>query len=427
MHRRTISILTGAAALALAVSGCSGPTGSDTSTTGSGAAGGETDEAVTISYLNWGANGGHEENLQAIADAFHEENPNITVEIQTVPYDGYFTALQTAIAGGSAPDTFELNYEEFSTYAADGALAELTEVDTSGYVDDLLNGFVYDGKQYGLPEAFQAGILAYNKDLFDAAGVSYPTEDWTWDDAWAAAEKITDPANDVWGLQQPAHFWEFYSTLAAAGGHFFNEDKSAAAFNSPEGLAAFEWLTKKSGVVAPPVNEIAGIPDIESTMFKNGQLGMWQVASGAIAGLRDTQANWDIQIVPALESHTAYAFVDMIGVSSSSAHKEAAEKWAQYFTSADVAIEQRVASSWNLAALKDQSKFTEWLQDAPPANKAAVLLAGRDAVFPPTLTGKQTELQDILNEELTAVTSGTKTAEQAIGDAETRVNDLINR
>lgn len=394
-----------------------------------GCSSGQADDAgpVTITYLNWSANGGHEEDLEAIADAFQEENPQIEVDLQTVPYDGYFTALQTAVAGGNAPDTFELNYEEFSSYADSGALAELSDVDTSVYVDDLVNGFVYDGKQYGLPTAFQAGILAYNKDLFDAAGVDYPTDDWTWDDARAAAEKITQPAEDVWGLQQPAHFWEFYSTLAAAGGEFFNEDKSAAAFNSPEGLEAFSWLVEKSGVIAPPVNEIAGIPDIESTMFKNGQLGMWQVASGAISGLRETAANWDIQIVPKLKSHTAYAFVNMVGVSADTAHLEAAQKWAEFLTASDAAVDARISSSWDLPALKDTSKFQEWIDDAPPANKEAVLVAGTDAVYPPTLTGKQTELQDILNEELTAATSGEKTAEQALSDAESRVNELIAR
>ena len=59
------------------------------------------DGSVTITYMNFSANGGHEEDLQAIADAFHEENPQITVKLETVPYDSYFTKLQTAVAGGT--------------------------------------------------------------------------------------------------------------------------------------------------------------------------------------------------------------------------------------------------------------------------------------------------------------------------------------
>ncbi|WP_025159289.1 ABC transporter substrate-binding protein [Leifsonia aquatica] len=386
-----------------------------------------TDEKVTITYSNFSANGGHEKNLQAIADAFHKENPNITVKVENVAKDSYFTKLQTDVAAGNAPDTFEVNYENFSSYADEGALAPLTSVDDSAYQKSLLDAFAYKGTQYGLPTGFQAGILAYNKDLFDKAGVAYPTADWTWDDAEAAAKKITDPAAGVWGLQQPAHFWEFYSTLAAAGGEFFNKDKTKAAFDSQEGLKAFTWLTEKSGVIAPPINEIAGIPDIESTMFKKGQLGMWQVASGALGGLRDTKANWDIQIVPGLASHTSYSFVNMIGVSSGSKHKDAAEKWAKYFTSSSEMVDQRITSSWDLPSISDQSQFQTWIDDAPPANKAAVLEAVQHTVFPPTITGHQTELQDALNDELTAAATKQKTPEQAIKDAAAKVDDLLKQ
>lgn len=40
---------------------------------------------TTVTYMNFSANGGHEKDLQAIADAFHKENPDIVVKIETVP------------------------------------------------------------------------------------------------------------------------------------------------------------------------------------------------------------------------------------------------------------------------------------------------------------------------------------------------------
>lgn len=52
-----------------------------------------TSGTATVTYMNFSANGGHENDLQAIADAFHEENPDITVKIETVPFDSYFTKL----------------------------------------------------------------------------------------------------------------------------------------------------------------------------------------------------------------------------------------------------------------------------------------------------------------------------------------------
>ena len=63
---------------------------------------------VTITYCNFNASGGHEETLEKMYKAFHEENPNITVNIETIAYDDYFTQMQTRVAGGTAPDCYEL-------------------------------------------------------------------------------------------------------------------------------------------------------------------------------------------------------------------------------------------------------------------------------------------------------------------------------
>ena len=78
-------------------------------------------EPVTITYCNFNASGGNEETLQRMYEAFHEEYPNITVEIETIAMDDYFTQLQTRIVGGTAPDCFEMNIENFAAYANMGA------------------------------------------------------------------------------------------------------------------------------------------------------------------------------------------------------------------------------------------------------------------------------------------------------------------
>ena len=61
-------------------------------------------------------------------DAFHEEYPNITVNIETIGYDDYFTQMQTRVAGGTAPDCYELNIENFAAYANKGVWLSLQEL-----------------------------------------------------------------------------------------------------------------------------------------------------------------------------------------------------------------------------------------------------------------------------------------------------------
>ena len=81
--------------------------------------------------------------------------------------------------------------------------AWITGADTAALNETALNAFNVNGKQYGLPESFSNVVLIYNKDLFDQAGVAYPSSDWTQDDLQAAAEAIRALGDDIFGIWQP--------------------------------------------------------------------------------------------------------------------------------------------------------------------------------------------------------------------------------
>ena len=160
-------------------------------------------DPVTITYCNFNSSGGNEETLAKMVEAFEASHPDIKVDVETIGYDDYFTQMQTRVAGGTAPDCYELNIENFAAYANKGLLAEISGVDVSGLNDTALNAFCVNGKQYGLPESFSNVVLIYNKDLFDKAGVSYPTNDWTQDDVQAAAEAIRALGDDSMASGSP--------------------------------------------------------------------------------------------------------------------------------------------------------------------------------------------------------------------------------
>ena len=203
MKKRSLAILAGGMSLALLLSSC-GPSSAPTESPSSAPAdetGQQTaEEPVTITYCNFNASGGNEETLQKMYEAFHEEYPNITVEIETIAMDDYFTQMQTRVAGGTAPDCYELNIENFASYANKGVLAEISGVDLSRLDETALSAFNVDGKQYGLPGNFSNVVLVYNKDLFDQAGIDYPTADWTQDDVQTAAVAILSPPGPSSGL-----------------------------------------------------------------------------------------------------------------------------------------------------------------------------------------------------------------------------------
>ncbi|MDQ7993563.1 MAG: sugar ABC transporter substrate-binding protein, partial [Propionicimonas sp.] len=260
------------AALGLSLAACSGGTSpGGTSAPASPSA----SEPVTITYTNFISNGGNEENLATIVDAFEADNPGITVEVTTLPYADYFTALQTDLAGGTASDVFDIEYANYAAYQANGVLAPIAGADTAVYNKSLADAYATDGTQYALPSSFSTVVLFYNKDLFDAAGIDTPVQGWTWADEQAAAEKLTDAGAGVWGDYQPISYHEFWKTVVQAGGKFLADDGSTVAFNSPEGIKAARWLVEKSGKVMPTPEQGAGTPDFDSKLFAEGKLAMW--------------------------------------------------------------------------------------------------------------------------------------------------------
>jgi multiple sugar transport system substrate-binding protein len=384
-------------------------------------------EEVTLSYFTFSAAPDHLEDLDAIVAAFEEESPNIQIEVQTAAFADYFTSLQTQIAGGSAPDTFELNYENFVTYARSGALLDLTPfvgsvIDPERYYPLALEGFTDEGTQYGLPATFSTVVLIYNRTLFDEAGLDYPTADWTWDDYMAAAEALTDVDAGVYGGFQPVSFFEFYKSLAQAGGEFFDAEGNAA-FNSPEGVAAAEWLTAKPGTVMPTLADIGGTPDFDTALFTSGKLAMWHNGIWQFTGLNESGVDYDVVVEPGSAQQANAVFMNGAVASGDTDHPDEAAQWIAFLTGSPVTVETRLASSWELPAVSDEAAFASYLEITPPENREAVFEALDHIALPPVIE-RQQEMQDIVTQALESIVSDGVDVQEALDNAASEVDGL---
>ena len=379
---------------------------------------------VTLSYFTFSAAPDHLEDLDAIITAFEAANPNISIEVQTAAYDDYFTSLQTQIAGGSAPDTFELNYENFVTYARSGTLLDLSDLvtDPERYYPLALQGFQDGGVQYGLPATFSDVVLIFNKDLFDAAGLDYPTADWTWADEQAAADKLTDSAAGVYGDFQPISFFEFYKALEQSGGAFF-DDAGQAAFNSPEGVEAAQWLTSKPGTTMPTVADIGGTPNYDTDLFTSGKLAMWHNGIWQFTPLNESGVNYDVVVEPGNTQDASAVFMNGAVASAGTDHPDEAAKWIEFLTGSPSTVDTRLASSWELPAVNDDAAFASYLAVTPPENRQAVFDSLDHIALPPVIE-RQSEMQDIVTKALESIADGTD-AQEALDGAVDEVNGLL--
>ncbi|MEQ8671637.1 MAG: sugar ABC transporter substrate-binding protein [Aggregatilineales bacterium] len=381
---------------------------------------------VTIRYFTFSAAPDYLEELDTIIAAFEAENPTITVEVSTAPFADYFTLLQADVVSGDVPDVFELNYESFVTYAANGTLLNIGEY-LSGdapYYPRALEAFQYEGEQLALPETFSTVLLFYNADLFDEAGLDYPTADWTWTDAVAAAETITAMGDDMWGIFSPVQFWEFYKKAAQNGEcQFFNEEMTESTINSAACVETLETMIgfMDSGIM-PTQAQLSGVSDSE--LFLSGNLGMLVTGIWMFGAFAEADFAWDVQIEPAINQHAHHFFANGVAVSSSTDHPQEAAMWSEFLTASEVAANVRVESSWELPALDEPAYFEAYLAQTPPENREAVFMALESPVTPPVIE-RQNEMQDTVNALITQAVDGEITAQEAMDQAKEALDDLI--
>src|SRR5512141_2209822 len=261
-----------------------------------------------ISMMMWGDPAELEVWNKIVAD-FHQTNPNITVKVEVSDWDSYWTKLKTLLSADTPPDVFAMDAPLYLDYQSRGVLLNLQP-----YLDknpDLLNG-VYpqtldayktsDG-MYGLPRDFQTIVLFYNKDMFDAAGVKYPTADWTYEDLRNAAKQLT-----IVGADGKTTQYGFYSDLWdmeliwseaiwAYGGDIINADHTKTLIGEPKAREAWQlfhdmMFVDKSWPNSTTAGEYGGDP------FLAGVAAMTTIGHWAVPGYAEVKFKWDVVPMP---------------------------------------------------------------------------------------------------------------------------------
>ncbi len=385
------------------------------------------DEAVTIRLDQFSGSGASEEALKKMIAKFNEQYPNVKVELQSFGYDDYFTQLQSKIVGGSAADVFELNFENFVAYASEDVLLDIGDLigDPSGFNQTALEAFQYDGKQFGIPNSFSNVVLIYNKDLFDKAGVSYPTDDWTWMDMLEAAKKIRALSADTYGLYRPLSFHEFYKGVKQNGGSLLSEDGKNFTVNLPQNVETLEimsdWVMGSN--VMPSDAQMGGMGDWD--LFKSGRLGMIVTGIWAFSDFTDNcDFAWDVAVEPGNTAKATHFFSNAYVVNKETANPEAAAALAAFLAGSKEAAQIRVDASWELPPVTYQDVLDSYLKVTPPENREAVFKSLDYLVTPPVVK-QQSEMQEIISKHLNNAVSGNVSAKDALDACQTELEQKI--
>ena len=240
--------------------------------------------------------------FQKIIDNFNANNEyGVTVQCDFVSTPDFKTKLPTLMSSDSEPDiiyTLELGY--LGVYVDAGKIVNLQpyyDADPAwrdSFNDGMLDQLTYNGDVYGVPTQQTMALMFYNKAIFDQYGVDYPTADWTWEDMYEAAKKITEGSNgDVYGLAMNTSNNQdgWYNLVYDYGGTIVGEDHKTSTIGSAEGKAGMEMVRKLLSVGAP-----------QSVVAETGTDSLFQ--SGKCAMI--TQGSWMINSFYKAENHADY-------------------------------------------------------------------------------------------------------------------------
>ena len=298
MKMKKVAALALAAVMALSLAACGGGSSSGGSSSGgdSGSSSGGSN-ALTINI--WDSN--QQAGLQQIVDEWSAES-GVSAKIEVVDWDNYWTLLEAGASGGTMPDVFWMHSNTAQMYMENDILLDLDPyiekdetMDLSKYYQGIVDLYTRsDGKHFAIPKDHDTIALLYNKAIFDQYGVDYPTADWTWEDMYEAAKKITEGSNgDVYGLAMNTSNNQdgWYNLVYDYGGTIVGEDHKTSTIGSAEGKAGMEMVRKLLSVGAP-----------QSVVAETGTDSLFQ--SGKCAMI--TQGSWMINSFYKAENHADY-------------------------------------------------------------------------------------------------------------------------
>lgn len=346
---------------------------------------------------------------EEIKRRFEAENPDIEVQIEfnRTAQDKIYVEM----ASGTSPDTFYLVTGAIPRLAMKGAIEPLnawyardTSVSLNDYFPKVVQALRYapaaahipPDKQdlWAAPIHFSTNVLFYNKDLFDKAGVPYPTDDWTWDDMVAAARKLTkrDAQGRVrqFGLFTP----ESVPTLLSNGADIFNADYTRCVIDNPRAVEAIQRMRdlRFKFKVAPDPAEAQGTSSTQ--MFKLGQLAMLPGRTWMTVDFNKiTDFKYDVALTPAMRKRVDALAVGGMAMSRriSPKQKEAAWRWMKFFTSKGGGQELLGKEKNCVTAVEDYAWSEDYFMQAPPRHCRPYVTSLEGSVLnaPPVVCGQE--------------------------------------
>jgi multiple sugar transport system substrate-binding protein len=400
-------------------SGCGSSSSEKTSSSSSNAGG-----KVTIAVWNE-PNSNEELNMYAQC----EKKTGIDVEVTVIPESDYSSKLNQMVStGDDSIDIYVVWENDIANFAHEDGIIALDDYLSKSSIKT--NDFIYAveklssglGGTYGLPWCAATELLYYNQDMFDAAGIEYPNNDWSYSDFKAAAEKLTKKASDgsteIYGCALP-NTQTWWAGIGGAGDQVY--DPSTGKLVIGDGAVSFvtDCLNMvKSGIMPAPSSDTADL-------FAAGKAAMsWQGSWNIGTYGSKLSFNWDIASIPTNKIKYNTLHTGFYTINAKSKNKDNAFKVIEYLMGEEGQTINSKASG-NPSAIKSIADKGAWKVESATTveNWDAITDSLNAGVFGYTCLPSGVTNNAV--SEFNSALLGQKTPQQAVENALKYANETI--
>lgn len=424
--RRRLLQLAGAGVAAPAVGGLAG------CDSGGGGGGGDT---LTFVYRG---DATQQDAFNKLFDEFNKVQPDIKLEPQGIAADtwgAFANTVATRVAGGQVPDVIQVATEGQRTFASKGILASLDDLIerdadvVEDYFDDIDPNLVdwntqyasTDDSTYYIPGGYNTVCYWYNIETWEQAGAEPPTEDWTWDDFLAAAEKLKSAG--VFAIPMSSDpFTAILPWMLTNGGSPLNEAWAEATFATPESVEAAEFarLVVERGYSPEP----GGAFDTNEQLVQ-GKLAGFPGGRWPILGMREHEIVDKMRIVPMPQAtgHGSPVGWDAWAIFEASEKREQAWEFLKFMMSEDASTYFAEEGGTIVPARLSVANSEAFTGNAPEGTTALADAISYATPVPSPANGGQ--IQTSMIDAWDMILAGNATAAEALEQANGEITDLL--
>lgn len=408
--------------------------------------GGEDGEVVELEFWSFWGGGPRRETIEAIIEDYNNSQDEVQVTHVYQPWGDIWTKSLAAVTAGNPPN---IVVQDINTVRQRADAQQATNIQeyidqededmSSRFYPQLWDTVIYEDEAYGLPFNTDTQVLFYNKDLLEEAGLDPETPPATWAELEEYARQLDQPNGDNWDRYGFYPLWnlgaDVWALNADGGTSWFDEDGNVA-INTPEKVAALEWILEAqdhygadninahqaefgSGVSDPFLSELIAIRGQNINYYNE---------------LRENAPddfNFGVAPLPEYEEgsgHWSWGGGFVLEIPYGAEHPEESYEFMEYLTSTEVQ-ERFGLNSFDIMANQEANQNLVTHPDLDEEGQMIYELADQNlentVITPVPLTAP--DFIPLVNGQIDEALLGNKTAQEALDDAQASVEDLVEQ